>query len=297
MDRRTKFLIIGAAWVSALVLVWILHSTMVAPKQEKQVALLVAARELPIGTLVKKADLKSVNFPERLVPKDALLKSADAEDRVVIFPLSKEEPLLASKLSEQTRVEGAASMIKPGLRAVSVQISDVTGVAGLIQAHSHVDVLFTRPGSLEEAATTTILQNVEVLATGKLPATGQTVDPKAPRVPVVTLVLSPEDAQKLELAKSEGKISLSLRNPLDKAQAASTGPVTTDALDSSLSARIAKAKAARNPVRRTPADDPETWQRLQREAAEAAARKKEAEKPRAVVDVYRGDKHVQEIFK
>lgn len=297
MDRRTKFLIIGAAWVSALVLVWILHATMVTPKQEKQIALFVAGRDLPIGTLLKKADLKLVNFPERLVPNGVVLKSADAEDRVVMFPLSHEEPVLMSKLSEQTRVEGVASMIKPGLRAVSVQISDVTGVAGLIQAHSHVDVLFTRPGAIEEAATNTILQNVEVLAAGKLPSAGQTVDPKAPRAPVVTLVLSPEDAQKLELAKSEGKISLSLRNPLDKAQAAGAGPVTTDALDASLSARIAKAKAARNPVRKTPADDPETWQRLAREAAEAAARKKETEKPRAVVDVYRGDKHVQEIFK
>jgi pilus assembly protein CpaB len=297
MDRRTKFLIIGAAWLSALGLVWILHATMVTPRQEKQVALLVAARDLPIGTLVKKSDLKQVNFPERLVPKGAVLKSADAEDRVVMFPLLNQEPVLASKLSEQTRVEGVASMIKPGLRAVSVQISDVTGVAGLIQAHSRVDVLFTRPGSIEEAATTTILQDVEVLSAGKLLATGQTLDPKAPRAPVVTLVLTPEDAQKLELAKSEGKISLSLRNPLDKAQAASAGPVTTDALDASLSERIAKARLARNGGRKTPAEDPETWQRLAREAAEAAARKKESEKPRAVVDVYRGDKHVQEIFK
>jgi pilus assembly protein CpaB len=297
MDRRTKLLIIGAAWLSALLLVWFLHATMVTPKQEKQLALVVAARDLPTGTLVRKGDLKLVNFPERVVPKGAVLKGPDAEGRVVMFPVGAGEPLLASQLSAQTSVEGVASMIDPGLRAVSVQISDVTGVAGLIQANSRVDVLFTRPGSIEEAATTTILQNVKVLSAGRLTSTGQTADPKAPRVPVVTLVLSPEDAQKLELAKSEGKISLSLRNPLDHGQDASTGPVTTDALDASLSARIARAKAARNGGRKTTAEDPETWQRLAREAAEAAARKKETEKPRAVVDVYRGDKHVQEIFK
>jgi len=297
MDRRTKLLIIGATWLSALLLVWFLHATMVAPRQEKQVALVVAARDLPAGTLVRKADLKLVSFPERVVSKGAVLKSADAENRVVIVPVNSGEPLLGSKLSAQTSVEGVASMIDPGLRAVSVQITDYNGVAGLIQANSHVDVLFTRPGSIEEAATSTILQNVKVLSTGKMPATGQTLDPKAPRAPVVTLVLSPQDAQKLELAKSEGKISLSLRNPLDYAQAASTGPVTTDALDSSLSERIARAKQARNGGRKTAVEDPEAWQRLAREAAAAAARKKEAETPRAVVDVYRGDKHVQEIFK
>jgi pilus assembly protein CpaB len=297
MDRRTKLLIVGAAWLSALLLVWFLHATLVAPHEEKQAALVVAARDLPTGTLVRKADLRLVNFPERVVPKGAVLKGADAENRVVMFPVNAGEPLLVSKLSAQTSVEGVASMIDPGLRAVSVQISDVTGVAGLIQANSRVDVLFTRPGTIEEAATSTILQNVKVLSVGKLPQTGQTVDPKAPRAPVATLVLSPEDAQKLELAKSEGRISLSLRNPLDHARTADAGPVTTDALDASLSERIAKAKQARAGVRKTAAEDPETWQRLAREAAEAAARKKEAEKPRAVVDVYRGDKHVQEIFK
>jgi pilus assembly protein CpaB len=298
MDRRTKLLIIGGAWFSALLLVWFLHSTMVAPKVEKQVALIVAARDLATGTLVRAADLKTVSFPERVVPKGALLKAAEAESRVVMFPVNSGEPLLAAKLSAQTSVEGVASLIDQGMRAVSVQISDVTGVAGLIQANSHVDVLFTRPGNIEEAATSTILQNVKVLSVGKLPATGQTADPKAPRAPVVTLVLSPEAAQKLELAKSEGKISLSLRNPLDHAQAASAGPVTTDALDASLSARVARAKLERNGGRKTPAEDPATWQRLQREAeAAAAARKKEAEKPRAVVDVFRGDKHVQEVFK
>ena len=74
--------------------------------------------------------------------------------------MNTNEPVLQSKLSDMTSVEGVASTIERGYRAVSVQITDVSGVAGLIQPGSHVDVLFTRPGSMAEATTSTILQNV-----------------------------------------------------------------------------------------------------------------------------------------
>ncbi len=90
-----------------------------------------------------------------------------------------------------------------------------SGVAGLIQPNSRVDVMFTRPGSMAEAITSMILQNVKVLSIGRTVAIGQTLDPRAPKIPIVTLLLPPEDAQKLELAKNQGKISLTLRNPLD----------------------------------------------------------------------------------
>ena len=81
--------------------------------------------------------------------------------------MNTNEPVLQSKLSDMTTVEGVASTIDRGYRAVSVQITDVSGVAGLIQPGSHVDVLFTRPGSMAEATTSTILQNVKVLSTGR----------------------------------------------------------------------------------------------------------------------------------
>jgi len=153
---------------------------------------------------------------------------------------------------------------------------------------------------------------VKVLSTGRLTPAGQTVDPRAPKSPVVTLVLAPEDAQKLELAKNEGKISLSLRNPLDASQSPSTGPVTTEVLDPMISARLARARMGRTTaISKANLDDPRVWQELtgqnlkktdeaQKEKErqeEEARRKREAEKPRVVVDVYRGDKHVQELFR
>ncbi len=289
MDRQKKLLIIAAAWVSAGLLSWFLYAKTVAPQQEKQVRVVVAAHDMPLGTLLRPADLKTVNYPERDIPKGVVFQTKDAVNRVVLFPMNSNEPLLISKLSGTTTVEGVSSTIEPGYRAVSVQITDVSGVAGLIQTNSRVDVLFTRPGTMAEATTSTILQKVKVLSTGRLMQSGQAVDPRTPKSPVVTLLLTPEDAQKLELAKNEGRISLSLRNPLDDSESADSGPLTTEVLDP-----MAATRARRN---RGP--DPGDVKILRDLGArkEDESKKKEAEKPRVVVDVYRGDKHVQESFR
>jgi Flp pilus assembly protein CpaB len=102
------------------------------------------------------------------------------------------------------------------------------------------------------------------------------------------LLLSPADAEKLELAKNEGKVSLSLRNPLDPSQSASGTPLTADALDPTYADRIAKARRARNP-REIP--DAKVWEQLARKEP------KRDERPGVLVDVYRGDKHVQELVR
>jgi pilus assembly protein CpaB len=309
MDRQKKFLLFGAAWVSALLLTWFYYSNAVAPKQEKTLRMVVATRDMPMGTLLKKSDLKLVNYPEKDVPKGSVFQMANAENRVLMVPLNTNEPVLQGKLSDTTTVEGVSSTIDRGKRAVSVQVTDVSGVAGLIQPGSHVDVLFTRPGSMAEATTSTILQNLRVISTGRTVAVGQAVDPRAPKSPTVTLEMTPEETQKLELAKSEGKISLSLRNPLDSAQTANPEPVTTEVLDPMISARLARARRGRTTnLGKANLEDPKVWQELTGEkksadprqaAAEEEARRKKAEleRPRIVVDVYRGDKHVQETFR
>jgi len=307
MDRQKKLLLFGAAWVSALLLTWFYYANAVAPKQEKTLRVVVAARDMQIGTLLQKKDLKVVNYPEKDVPKGALFALQAAENRVVMIPMNTNEPMLQGKLSDTTTVEGVASTIEKGYRAMSVQVSDVNGVAGLIQPGSHVDVLFTRPGSMAEATTSIILQNVRVISTGRSIQAGQAVDPRAPKSPTVTLVLKPEEAQKLELAKNQGRIGLSLRNPLDGNHDASTEPLTTEVLDPMISARLARARRGRTTnVARANLEDPNVWQELTgekkpvdpRKAEEEARRKKaEPEKPKVVIDVYRGDKHVQESFR
>jgi pilus assembly protein CpaB len=294
MDRQKTLLLFAGAWISAALLSWFVYAKGITPQQEKQVKVVVATRDMPLGTLLRQGDIRLVNFPERAIPRGVIFETRGAVNRVLLYPLSANEPVVQSRLSESTSAEGVSSTIEPGFRAVSVQITDVSGVAGLVQPNSRVDVLFTHTGSLAEATTTIILQNVKVLSTGKIVQTGQTVDPRAPKVPVVTLLLTPPDAQKLELAKNQGRISLSLRNPLDSSQALNAGPVNAEVLDPNINARLAMAKKGRVGGK-AQLEDPNLWQELTQSKKEPA--KKEPEKARVVVDVYRGDKHVQELFR
>jgi len=304
MDRQKIVLIFGIALLSAAALTWFLYANTIVPKQEKKLVVLAAARDLTVGSMVRKTDLRRISLGSRDVPKGAVTTEREAVNRVVLYPVSVNETLLLSKLSNTTSAEGVAATIEPGYRAVSVQITDVNAVSGLIQPGSRVDVLFTRPGSMAEAITSTILQNVRVLAIGRTLAIPTTTDPKAPKAAAATLVVTPQDAQKLELAKNQGKISLTLRNPQDIGNAEAGGPVTTEVLDPMISARLARARRGRTTnIRGNPnLDDPKVWQELTGEKKPQddkpkVAEKKEPEKPRAVIDVFRGNKHVQETFK
>lgn len=305
MDRQRMLMLFGIAWVSAAALTWFLYANTKAPKEEKRARILALARDMPLGAMLKKTDLKPVLVPQKDVPRGAIFQEAQALNRVLLYPAAANEPLTLAKLSSPSTVEGITATIEPGYRVVAVQITDSSGVAGLLQPNSRVDVLYTRPGNMAEAITSTILQNVRVLSVGRITQVGQTVDPKAPKMPVATLVVTPAEAQKLELAKNQGKISLTLRNPMDQAQAEGSGPITTEALDPMVSARLVRARRGRTtPVVAANLDDPKVWQELTGEKkpvdeqkADEERRKKEAEKPRWVVDVYRGDKHVQELFR
>ena len=120
------------------------------------------------------------------------------------------------------------------------------------------------------------------------------VDLKAPKSPVATLIVTPEDVQKLELAKNEGRISLALRNPLDPGAGVDGRPVNADVLDPSLRAKVAMTKL-RNSA------DPKAWDSLTAEKPKPVpviiAKPAAPAAPRVVVDVFRGDKHVQEVFR
>jgi pilus assembly protein CpaB len=311
-------MLFGAAWLSAAALSWFLYAKTKAPKEEKKITVMAAARDMPLGTLIKKTDLRPVQLLVKDVPRGAVFTEREALSRVLLYPTSTNETLLQSRLSGTTTAEGIASTIEPGYRAVAVPITDTTGVAGLLQPGSRVDVLFTRPGSMAEAITTTVLQNVRVLSVGRMTTvappvttTSETKATQQQKAQVVTLVLNPADAQKVELAKSQGRLSLALRNPLDLNAEMQTAPITTDALDPMVSVRNVRARklGRTTSVAKANLDDPKVWQELTGEkkwvdpealrakAEEEARKKREAEKPRTVVDVFRGDKHVVESFK
>lgn len=299
MERQKVIFIFGVALIAATLLTWFLWARTTAPKQEAQVPAVAAARDLTPGTRIRKTDLKLVRVAQTALPKGALLDAKSALDRAVLYPISANEILTSAKLASLAGPEGIPAMIEPGMRAVAVPITETSGAAGLIQPRSRVDVLFTRSGSLAEASTVTILQDVEVLSIGRTTTPGQAAgqtDPRAPRSTTATLLVTPEDARKLELAKNQGRISLALRNPLDRSRLPNGGPVTFEALDPMIFARTARARRGLppTPARAAGIRDEEEWRRLTGEPKPPP--KPEPPKPKHVVDVYRGDKHVQEVF-
>jgi len=120
-------------------------------------------------------------------------------------------------LAAENAGSGLPGLIPPGMRAVSVRVNEVVAVAGFVVPGTRVDVLLTgNPGAGGEQQTTTVLENVAVLAAGQRLERNSAGEPQA--TPVITLLVSPDDAQKLTLASNEGRIQLTLRNPLDTRQ-------------------------------------------------------------------------------
>jgi len=177
---------------------------------------MVAADDLQIGAKVEERDIKIISIPASDVPAGAPRKKADVLGHGVIIPISKGEFILANKLAGENET-GLPSLISVGMRAVSVRVNEVVSVAGFVTPGTRVDVLLTgTPTGGNDQETTTVLQDVKVLASGhtlEKSATGE-----AQNTPVITLLVTPDDAQRLTLASSQGHIQLSLRNPLDTRQ-------------------------------------------------------------------------------
>jgi pilus assembly protein CpaB len=181
---------------------------------EPMIEVIVAADDLQVGTRVEEHDIKIVKVPLSVVPAGAPRKRSDVIGHGVITPMTKGEFILSTKLAGENAGAGLPSLIPPGMRAVSVHVTDVISVAGFVTPGTRVDVLLTgTPTGGAEQETTTVLQNIGVLASGH--TLERTATGEAQNTPVITLAVTPEDAQRLALAQQQGHIQLALRNPLD----------------------------------------------------------------------------------
>jgi pilus assembly protein CpaB len=181
---------------------------------ERAVQVIVAATDIEIGTKLESRDIRFVTIPQSAVPPNAYVRASEVLGRGAILPVGKGEFLLPGKLAALNAGAGLPSMIPPGMRAVSVRVNDVVSVAGFVQPGTRVDVMATGTrGGGNDRQTTTVLENVAVIAVGKSLDRNPSADAQA--APVITLLVSPDDAQKLALVSQEGRIQLSLRNPLD----------------------------------------------------------------------------------
>jgi pilus assembly protein CpaB len=185
---------------------------------EPGVDVVVAANDLQVGSKVEDRDARVVKAPASIVPSNYFKAKSQVVGRGVVLPIQRGEYFLPSKLAAENAGAGLPALIPPGMRAVSVRVNEIVAVAGFVGPGTRVDVLLTgNPGGTAETQTTTVLENVAVIASGtKLE---RSPSGEAQNAPVITLLVSPEDAQKLTLASSQGHIQLALRNPVDTRKA------------------------------------------------------------------------------
>jgi pilus assembly protein CpaB len=187
-------------------------------------SVMVAAANLDLGAQLRAEDVRAIQWPADAVPQGAFQSPDELVGRGLIQPVTQNEPFLPAKLASKEAGAGLPPVIPSGFRAMSVRVNDVVGVAGYVLPGTRVDVLATVNPTREPTDVTSkvILTNVQVLTAGtRIERSGDDNEPMA--VSVVTLVVSPEEAERLTLASTEGKIQLALRNPLDKTAPATAG--------------------------------------------------------------------------
>jgi pilus assembly protein CpaB len=177
----------------------------------------VAAADLQMGAELRRDDLRVIQWPANAAPHGAFSSAEELVGRGLVLPVIQNEPILPMKLASKEAGAGLPPVIPKGLRAVSVRVNEVIGVAGYVLPGTRVDVVATVNPTNQQTDITSkvILTNVQVLAAGT--KIDRETDANKPMpVTVVTLLVAPEEAERLTLASTEGKIQLALRNPLDE---------------------------------------------------------------------------------
>jgi pilus assembly protein CpaB len=188
--------------------------------------IVVATSALQPGTPLTADNLMEANWPLNVPLEGLIEKKGDVIGHILIYPVPAKEPILQRDLASSTSY-GLAAKIPDGMRAMAVRTDEVANVAGYLFPGSHVDVLITLRGDGNDTVSRTVLQNVQVLTTG----TKSEPDPngKPEDVKVVTLLLTPEQSERLMLAQSQGKVEIALRNGNDSATP-EVAPVSTNEL-------------------------------------------------------------------
>jgi pilus assembly protein CpaB len=192
------------------------------------VNVVVATETLPIGTQLRREQLKIVAWPQRAQVPGAFADPNDVIDRGVIETIGVNEPITLRKVASKEQGAGLSPVIPRGMRAMSVRVNDVIGVAGYVVPGTHVDLVVTvrddnPAGGHADPMSRTVVSNILVLTAGTRIDTEKGKDGKPQPTNVVTFAVLPEDAERIALAQSEGKLSLALRNPMDGDETKTTG--------------------------------------------------------------------------
>jgi pilus assembly protein CpaB len=189
----------------------------------------VAGTDLPLAAKLKIEDLKILEWPADHLPPGCVSDPKELVGRVLISRVLAMQPILPGMLAAKNAGSGLAALIPGNMRAIAVHVDDVVGVAGFIHADDRVDVLVTmRPTAGSGSTTKVFLQNIKVLAVGQEVDNGDKTRLHATPATVATLLVSPQDAERLVLAQTEGRIMLTLRSWTDSVPVATDGANPAD---------------------------------------------------------------------
>lgn len=243
--RMSTIIIISAAVISGLIAVFLMQSFITsAPKQDAGLKIVVAARSLSFGEIIRETDLQEVAWSASQLPEGGFqsikqIIQQGAPERYALSNIPKSTPIVATQITKPGQKASLASMISEGKSAVTIRVDDVRGVAGFIMPGDRVDVALTRINQINhEGYVDTILRDLRVLAIDQLVKERQDTAQVAKSV---TLEVTPIDAEKLRLASEVGTLSLTLRNNKDNESK------TVDRITTSDLSGLDTAAAAHNP--------------------------------------------------
>ena len=214
MFRRRSVLLITMSLLMGVGAAWVANNWVRAgleKEEESRTTVVAAAIAIPFGTKVEQRHLKTITMPVDARPPGSFTEIAAVEGKVTTQQIVSGEILMQERFVDHDDGSTLAAMVAEHMRAVTVRVDDVIGVAGFLLPGNHVDVLASRR-ERNRAVTKTILTNVKVLAVDQ---TAATTENEPVIVRAVTLEVSPEQAEELVKGKTEGTLQLTLRNPLD----------------------------------------------------------------------------------
>jgi pilus assembly protein CpaB len=212
MKKNNLLKLLGIAFVVAIVSTGIFYGLFVNKLSSNTGGklIVVAAKNLRPGTVLQEADLKTIPWPNSETPGNSYQSVSQVVGNTAFEPIGEGEPVTATRLA--TASSGGGAGVPTGMRAVSVHVTDSTGVMGLLRSGQKVDVqVVVARGKAGDTMVRTALEDLMVLSVNNLPEQSS----QGQSLPVVTLLAKPMDADTLALADSGARVRLALRNPLD----------------------------------------------------------------------------------
>ncbi len=247
------FVLAGAVGLVAVFLVQSYITSKITRSPEPTAQVVVAELDIAPGTALAGRLLRVTTWPKNIIPAKAVADIKNLEGRVAQTGIAKGEPILLSKLAPEGTAAGLGGLLDPNKLAVTVKTDEVSGVAGFVNPGDRIDVLMEMQGEGSEHFSKLILQNLKVLSKGQI--WDQTTDKNNPQVvPTVTLEVTPEQAEALNLASFTGRVRLALRNQLNRTQFATSGVLNSQLAPQKRQAPVATAPAPAPEIKTGPKD-------------------------------------------